>query len=107
MKWSDKPLYEKNMTSEPQEAPQEYWERTTFKGFARKAASPAPLVLWYLEEDRKRANAEPNEHDYYNIRAALKGVRNRWYDFAQRHPEFMDIPLKKMDWNLINAERPK
>lgn len=105
-KWSDTPLYERNAKKVIDTIKVEY-KPSTYATYIPKSFNASPLVLWFEEEDRKRKRNEPNEIDYNEIQAALKGVKNRWYKIVQEDKSRFQKKFKQLDWKFIFDNRPK
>ena len=64
---------------------------------------PSPTLSWYIREDAKREKGLQNEIDEAEIRAAAKGVKNKWHKRYWDNPEkfWPVINFDPYDWNEI------
>jgi hypothetical protein len=93
MKWNDRPTYaqvQKISRDEP------------FLGYRFKENMPTPsdIQVWYMQENEKKRQGLENEIDIAQIKAALTGVKNKWYKIVQDHPIVFDKKTKddKIKW---------
>jgi len=102
-KWNDQPYYARanDDTGTKSENKLQTNQNTTFAGYQKRGLKPSANMIWFLEEDRKRARKEPNEHDYHEIKAALAGFRNNWSHVVQSHPNLFDKKFSQLDWKHI------
>ncbi len=102
--YDDKPLYEKygkiKTNSWIEEAP----KVADFDRYAPRpnGASVSQIQLWWEREYRKREAGLENEIDMNEIRAAMRGVKNKWFSIVSKHPEkFAEDKVKKINWNEV------
>lgn len=64
---------------------------------------PSPTLSWHLRESEKRSKGLDNELDHADIRAAARGVKNKWYERYQSDPKRFQgiVQGKSYDWNEI------
>jgi hypothetical protein len=64
--------------------------------------TPSQLHLWYEQENIKRSQGLLNEIDVNEIKAAQKGVKNKWFSKVITHPQlFSDVD--NLNWKSIKA----
>lgn len=70
---------------------------------SKSANAPSPLLIWHMEESKKRASGLMNEIDINEIKAAAKGVKNNWFKiFEENKPIFESMVDKnEFDWNKL------
>lgn len=100
--YDDKPLYQKysSVNKPVYNQANVVWMGT----YQPKESMPTPsaTMTWYLEEDRKRDAKIENEIDLNQIKAAIKGVKNRWFHVVKKHPEmFLEDKVKKIKWDEV------
>ena len=104
MTYDPRPLYEQN-TIQPSPAIDQKPKPKMWAGINRATThSISPLIAWALEEKRKQKAGLENDHDIAEIKAAAKGVKNRWYHAVNiKHPaEFKKLlEIKKFDWQKL------
>ena len=61
----------------------------------RSALQPSPILSWFEENSKLRAQGKMNELDTNEIKCALKGVQNKWSERVQKD--------EKLFQNLVNA----
>lgn len=76
----------------------------------KRDSSPSPLLGWYHTENAKRQKGLENEIDIADIKAALKGVRNKWFGVVQKFEKEIDemicgIKKNGIDWQKIMEYR--
>lgn len=111
MAYDDRPLYSRGEMANPTvksdsnqaavKPSPTYWGGN----LAKSAAMPSPLAIWYQQQSLRRAKGEANEIDEAEIRAAAKGVKNKWTITVSKSPELFKQLLenKEYDWSAILA----
>ena len=63
----------------------------------------SPILRWHYVEDKKRKKGEMNEIDMADIKAALKGVKNSWFDCVEKDKKKINDLLfeKPINWKAI------
>jgi hypothetical protein len=95
MVWNEKPLYEKykNM-DKPISEFQRYVP-------ANNGDSPSHIFSWHIREEKKRQQGLENEIDINLIKAALGGVKNKWFNLVNKYPKSFEQENKKFNWEEI------
>ncbi len=108
--YDDTPFYIKNAQpkSEGQSIHTSHRHGTSVKSDCSET-KPSHLQLWYEQENRKRRAGLKNEIDINEIRAAAKGVRNKWTDRVAKHPKVFQPVIEGTyyDWQEIMALESK
>lgn len=101
--YDGKPLYEKYR----KQASYSQANVTYLDGYKPKDSMPSQsrIAIWYAAEFRKRENNLENEIDCNQIRAALMGVKNKWYDLVKKYPQVFVEEKRKFNWEEINKIR--
>jgi len=112
-KWSDTPswLNENDVRSDlgykktdsytkPLQIP---WADKAISKFRITASTESPIKEWWKEEDRKKNLGLENEIDINLIKAALKGVKNEWFNIATQNRKQLEesVNCKNIDWKKI------
>lgn len=84
--------------------PKLQWSHEVLKG-VRSGPTESMLKIWYLGEAKARARHEENEIDLNEIRAALRGTKNKWLPaVTESREKFAVIEThKKFDWSELIA----
>lgn len=93
MAYDPNPLYELKKQASNFDGPRMY----------KSQASMSPIMGWYEAEIKKKREGKFNEIDEAQLKAALMGVKNKWYKIALSNKEliveFFDCLLtKKKDY---------
>ncbi len=100
--YDDKPLYARyeKTNNSTGHAPM-------IKDFDRYALRPngatvSPVQSWYVEENKKREQGIENEIDLNEMRAAIRGVKNKWFLAVKNNPNmFVEDKVKKINWQEV------
>lgn len=70
-----------------------------------RQATESPNKMWYMQENHKRKLRLENEIDINDIKAAAKGVINRWSAAVNKNPIIFRPVLenKPFDWKVVIA----
>ena len=104
-KYDDTPYYARSQSSTTEliKPTPQFWNGLPARSFQNP---PSQLLVWLETENRKRERGEENEIDIAEIKAAMKGSKNRWYEAYHRNPIiFRDFIEKKKgekgEWHLL------
>jgi len=65
------------------------------------------LVVWWEQENNKRTQHKYNEIDGNEMKAALVGVKNKWYEIVQRDTKFIEDFFRMLEGKNKNYEKAK
>ena len=84
------------------------WSSEVMLKVGRPSGTPSEIYSWFFREDAKRQKGLKNEIDIAEIKAAAKGVRNRWYKRYHFMPEKFKPVLegKEYNWSEIMESAP-
>lgn len=102
MTYDDRPLWEQQ-----KEANKTASEQFAKPKMHKSAHAPSPLLGWHLQESAKRKEGKYNEIDGNELKAALKGVKNRWFSLAQNHKKLCEEFFSKLEGKNKNYDRAK
>lgn len=98
MKYDDRPLWEQNKNQEEEKinkSQSQFWKGGTYS----TAKLPSDLMIWWEQHAQLRRQGLFNEIDEADIRAAQKGVLNKWHSRVKANPEIFDDI--KGNWSKI------
>ena len=109
---NQKTTYKQNYTTNTNigtssNAPRVPFASEVLKKIGQSSPHPSELFSWYHREDAKRRQKIQNEIDLNDIRAAAKGVFNKWHKAVIKFPEVFESFLtdKPFDWNKMLEAR--
>lgn len=67
--------------------------------------APSPILCWWEQESKKRAQGLENEIDINEMKAALKGVKNKWFSRVKAHRNIFEAYTegKGHSWDEIKS----
>lgn len=102
MAFDDRPMYEINGSTITPIKPK--WGARAHE----TALYPSQLYLWFHEEQGKQRRGLRNELDDNQIAAAIRGVKNKWFNVVQKEVKVFEdyISFKKFElWDDIKRIR--
>jgi hypothetical protein len=98
MAYDDTPLYQQNKDAQKAQV-----VRGGLSYLYPTATHPSPIYSWYWREYDKRSKGQQNEIDENEIKAAAKGVKNKWHARYWSDPKKFQpiIENRSYDWNEI------
>lgn len=110
-KYDDTPYYAREDVGNPQpkvvniEPP----KPKSWGGLQATAHAPSPLYLWCQEETWKRSNGQMNEICINQMKAGLKGTKNKFIDVIKDYrtliEAFCDKPTKEIYADIMALMR--